>query len=629
MKNKSQSSHLPKASASGRLTGLFSLFLLLAPVLCSAQTIYVDISSSSEVENGSATNPYKLLWDGINATDVGDTLFIRNGVYTADPGTPAFLLKDGVITMGEDSAKTIIQGDFGNSQATMTHYTELSNLKCGGVGFWTGDGSAKIVIRNCSTDGVGFASGGGYQYYVENCIMKNGVHNASGSNFIYVRNNKITNGQITDYGDGPAGVECHFYENNEIYFSGNPDDSYNSAIVGFSSSITIKNNTIRATGKSSGIIVSSHAPTNIIGNTIEVDSIENLATDNFCGILTSSGEGVATGNKIRGGKNGYNSSSGANIFSENEISGAYIGFYSSGREEVVNNRITNCIIGMALHGLRGPISENTVTDNDSIGIWVIHNVDLGGGNHNGIGRNIIRGNGYYDMRISSVSSFTDTLFINDNIWDHETIEDILKYDILIDSSVENVFVKIDSIITIPDVPVLSLPENAVAETDTVLNFSWQIVTDAESYKFQLSETLDFYSIFFEQDSIVTPNFTVDSLNFSATYYWRCAAVNLAGESAWSETWSFKTQTPTSVNEMQSSAGILRVYPNPVSGKLYIELSTETTSFTLKIIDIHGRVLRSQKSFSGKSIDVTGLPVGIYYISLQNKKENYNARFVKK
>lgn len=74
---------------------------------------------------------------------------------------------------------------------------------------------------------------------------------------------------------------------------------------------------------------------------------------------------------------------------------------------------------------------------------------------------------------------------------------------------------------------------------------------------------------------------------------------------------------------------LNIYPNPVSDILYFEQLPKTTAFDLKIIDIHGRVVHSQKSFSGKNIDVSELQAGIYYLTLQSKNEMYNTRFIKK
>ena len=610
---------------------LYILILFLFPVFCNAQKIYVDVNNNTGVENGTAKNPFKSLWDGIYASNVGDTLFIRNGVYVADPATPAFLLKDGVITMGEDSSKTIVQGDFGNNLATMTHYTELSNLKCREVGFATGAGSAKVVIRDCVLDWVGFASGGGYEYHVENCTLKSGVSNSSGNNFIYVRNNKITNGFIKDIGSGPEGIESHFFENNEMFYPGNIDSYHNSAIGAASSSITIKNNKIRATGKSSGIYAICQAPTNIIGNTIELDQAENPTDDNFNGIYNNSGQGVVTGNKISGGKIGYYSNSGATLFADNEITNANYGFFSNGAEEVRNNKITHCNYGMVLGALRGPISENIVIDNDSIGIWLLTSVDLGGGNQNGIGRNIIRGNGYFDMKISGNYIAADTLYINNNVWDHQTKDSILQFDILNESVRGKLLVNLESIISKPLQPELTSPANAALEADTSLTLSWQTSAGAEFYKTQIAKDAGFENIICNVDSISVLYYSIDSLDFNATYYWRCAATNLAGESDWSEKWQFKTKVATGTKNTKADVPELNIYPNPANGKLRIQSSRfKVESSIFELYDLTGKKLLEKQIVAGTEtveIDVSNLACGVYFCTMRTDKKSSTKKLI--
>lgn len=146
---------------------LYLLFVLLFQIGVSAQTVFVDVNNNTGTEDGSAEFPYPSLYDGIEAAQIGDTLFIRNGEYNLKTGDTYFLLKDGVITMGEDSSQTIINGGFANDEASMTQYTELSNLNCRGVSLANGNGSATVAIKNCSIEGASFSSGTGYTYIVE------------------------------------------------------------------------------------------------------------------------------------------------------------------------------------------------------------------------------------------------------------------------------------------------------------------------------------------------------------------------------------------------------------------------------------------------------------------------------
>ena len=611
---------------------LYLLFVLLIPIGAGAQTIYVDIDNNTGTENGSAEFPYKSLYDGIEAAQIGDTLFIRNGEYNLKAGETYFLLKDGVITIGEDSSQTIINGGFANYEATMMHSTELSNLKCSGVGLANGNGSGTVAIKNCSIEGASFSSGTGYTYIVENCIIDKGVVNSSGNNYWFVKNCVIKNGQIRDFGGAPEGVEAHIIENNDITCSSNDgDNTYFAAISAGSLSITIKNNRIKAVGKRSGIVLSTRTPTNIIGNTIELDTVENLAEDDFSGIYTSAGVGIVTGNKINGGKIGYYSSSGATLFADNEITNAH---FSSGGEEVSGNKITNCSgHGMVTYGFRGPVHDNIIMNNDSAGILYLTSVDLGGGNFNGPGRNIIKGNGWYDLVIAQEFKVNDTLFAMYNVWDHDNMEDILQYDIL-NNGGENLTLDFSENITIPFSPQLKSPENAATEIDTSLNLSWQVVDGAEFYKLQLSETSDFSTVFFEQDSISTLNFTVASLDYNTTYYWRCQAINLAGESDWSSTWSFQTKVATGIADVENAPFGFQIYPNPSSENTNVNISLKETAFvSAEIFNVNGKKIKTllnEKRIPGiyKIIwNTEGEKQGIYFCKVKTENSVQTKKIV--
>jgi hypothetical protein len=185
--------------------------------------------------------------------------------------------------------------------------------------------------------------------------------------------------------------------------------------------------------------VNSGSPTNIIGNYITLNDGNPL--NGTFGIETSSGEGVVTDNTISGGWVGYHSSSGATLFQNNTITQSHIGFMSNGAEEVKYNTITNCSgDGMILMGLRGPISGNVVRDNDSVGIRLIQSVDLGGGNLNGEGNNIIRNNGFYDLVINYQPLQPETLYVMNNGWDHITLPEILQYDIFNEGGSTNIII---------------------------------------------------------------------------------------------------------------------------------------------------------------------------------------------
>jgi len=138
-----------------------------------------------------------------------------------------------------------------------------------------------------------------------------------------------------------------------------------------------------------------------------------------------------TGNIIRGGQIGYYSKAGTEDFSANEISGSYIGFFSSGAEEVHHNIIKNCHgDGMIMYGLRGRIHNNMIKYNAGSGVHVIRpEIDLGGGNFDGPGNNVITGNGNFDLYIDCMSAQNPVMFAKYNVWDHTDASEIRQYDI--------------------------------------------------------------------------------------------------------------------------------------------------------------------------------------------------------
>jgi hypothetical protein len=247
----------------------------------------------------------------------------------------------------------------------------------------------QIIVSNNQVDIIEIKSAAGYTYLIDKNTIQKGIGDSSAACWTTISNNTILNGGITDKSGGGIGcddinqcmVEDQFIENNTIYFeaTGDPDEDF--AIIAKSSSVTIRGNKITCKGAASGMQLKSGGPTNVTDNVITVEPGADY------GIETKAGYGVVTGNKITGGKIGYFSKSGAVLFENNTISGSHWGFFSQGAEVVKNNTISNCTgHGMVLDGLRGPISGNTITNNDSTGIWVIREVDLGGGVHNGVGK---------------------------------------------------------------------------------------------------------------------------------------------------------------------------------------------------------------------------------------------------
>jgi hypothetical protein len=554
----------------------------------------------------------KIVGQNIVRNNSAETISLKHGAVTGllvqtEPGC-GYLIENNIVT----EEISFRQG--ASLDSTMTEI--IKNM-------------TQIIVKNNQAGFIGILSGAGHTYHIDKNTIQKGIDDASGACWTTISNNTILNGGISDRSGGTNEnfdcedpdciVEDQFIENNTIYFeaTGDPDEDF--AIIAKSRSVTIRNNKITCKGAASGMQLKSGGPTNVFDNVITVESVADF------GIETKAGYGVVTGNQITGGKIGYYSKSGAVIFENNTITGSHWGFYSKGLEEVKNNTITNCTgHGMVLDGLRGPVTGNTVTNNDSTGIWVIREVDLGGGILNGEGRNIIRGNGYYDMRIGINAVTPDTLFINNNVWDHETIADILKYDILNESTGGNLLLNFNSIIAKPSSVQLASPGNLAVLNSRPAQLVWQAVENADSYLLQISNDEFFATILFDT-LLTTATCSIQDLPNQTDFYWQVQALNLAGEGEWSETRKFSTII-TGLQETEIGKNEIVLYPNPTNGKFRIRLNDTDGQIEglkynvqrIEVVDLNGKILeilKTQQAYNEMSFDIRHLPSGVYLIKI--------------
>jgi hypothetical protein len=74
---------------------------------------------------------------------------------------------------------------------------------------------------------------------------------------------------------------------------------------------------------------------------------------------------------------------------------------------------------------------------------------------------------------------------------------------------------------------------------------------------------------------------------------------------------------------------IKVYPNPVNDRLYIEVETEVEEVV--VYDVYGRVQNLRNSETQKlrnSIDLSDLKAGIYFVKINTNEGNIVKRFIK-
>lgn len=90
-------------------------------------------------------------------------------------------------------------------------------------------------------------------------------------------------------------------------------------------------------------------------------------------------------------------------------------------------------------------------------------------------------------------------------------------------------------------PTLVAPSNGAGSVPTTVTFQWRRVSQATSYRFDLSKSLDFTINNLQINVAVSDTvYTVSGLDSGATYYWRVRSRDNYGSSESSATWSFTT-----------------------------------------------------------------------------------------
>ncbi|WP_250253107.1 PQQ-dependent sugar dehydrogenase [Chryseobacterium sp. Marseille-Q3244] len=80
---------------------------------------------------------------------------------------------------------------------------------------------------------------------------------------------------------------------------------------------------------------------------------------------------------------------------------------------------------------------------------------------------------------------------------------------------------------------------------------------------------------------------------------------------------FKITTGTLSTNENNLSNTLKIYPNPASKEIFID-GIKDKNVTLELINAEGRkVLETDKITSGKGIDISGLPSGVYFINLKS------------
>lgn len=99
--------------------------------------------------------------------------------------------------------------------------------------------------------------------------------------------------------------------------------------------------------------------------------------------------------------------------------------------------------------------------------------------------------------------------------------------------------KFTTSVALPAAPVLLTPANSATNLPVNVTFTWQAVTAANSYTFQIAENSSFTTNL-KTIANLTNTQATQVLNYNTTYFWRVLTINSAGSGAYSTPFSFTT-----------------------------------------------------------------------------------------
>ncbi|OGU58220.1 MAG: hypothetical protein A2X64_00475 [Ignavibacteria bacterium GWF2_33_9] len=193
--------------------------------------------------------------------------------------------------------------------------------------------------------------------------------------------------------------------------------------------------------------------------------------------------------------------------------------------------------------------------------------------------------------------------------------------------------------TLPTIPTDTV--NLLEPADESINlltgrqtFKWETIPNIDSYEIWLSENADFSTLLIQNNKVWINQYVnqIEKLKGLTTYYWKVRGVNDAGNSPWSETWSFTTEDPASVSFTDYFD--THIVPSPVRSQANVTFTlNEASAVTFEILDLNGNIVLTQNftqmqaGSNNIKIDASAMASGTYFFRLESMGKTEFGKFV--
>ncbi len=242
----------------------------------------------------------------------------------------------------------------------------------------------------------------------------------------------------------------------------------------------------------------------------------------------------------------------------------------------------------------------------------------------------------HQIVVSTDSTFNDKVYFVDDIQNSEIVlqelQPLTRYYWFVNTTIGEEICESSEIwyFTTSDIPPattnLLLPADQSTGLDISVDFKWELVQDADSYVFEITENKGFTGTVEIHSDLDTNEVSLSNLKNKQLYYWRVKSVKNELESVWSEVSSFSTKD--AVSSIFTEKYFSKIYPNPNTGRFNIESELKFNKMIIR--DIKGvQVISIDLVTTNQySLDLSAeLSSGVYLIELCNGNSREDIRLV--
>lgn len=173
-------------------------------------------------------------------------------------------------------------------------------------------------------------------------------------------------------------------------------------------------------------------------------------------------------------------------------------------------------------------------------------------------------------------------------------------------------------------PQLLSPANAATAVPIVgTSITWQSVTDALSYDWEVSTDAAFTTIIFSSNTNIT-NALLSGLIDNTTYFWHVRSADADTVSDWSSTFNFTTDILSAINNLGISG--LQVFST--GQQLIITAHHQYQGAMYQVYNVSGQVIKQDVILNSQyNIDISSWSKGVYFVRVFNAQSNQNYKIL--